>query len=309
VAAEEHELVELASLGQRAEDNGVACTRLGGDALGSIEPHVRGLAGLHVPSAAITDYRAVAMRLAAKIVEGGSELRVESCVQDLRCSAHTWRIQTPGSLVEAAVVLNCAGLHADRIAEQCGVHTGLRIVPFRGEYYRVVPSATGLCRGLIYPVPDRRFPFLGVHLTARVDGGLECGPNAVFALAREGYDWKTIAARDLWEAATYPGFVRLAARHWRTGAAEVWRSLHKASFARSLQRLVPEITPALLRRGPAGVRAQALAPDGSLVDDFVVLEQEGAIHVCNAPSPGATASLAIGENLCQRAHQVLETKS
>jgi L-2-hydroxyglutarate oxidase LhgO len=225
---------------------------------------------------------------------GGAEIRLNFRVTGIRQSTDGVCLDSPDSAVEAKQVVNCGGLHSDRLARLSGQHLRERVVPFRGEYYELLPEAEHLCRTLIYPVPDPRFPFLGVHFTRMVHGGVECGPNAVLALAREGYTWGTISPRDLFESLTYPGFLRLLTRNWRTAIGEVHRSLSKAAFVRALQRLVPEIRAEHLRPGPAGVRAQALGLDGKLLDDFLILRHERMINVCNAPSPAATACLNIG---------------
>ncbi len=196
--------------------------------------------------------------------------------------------------------MNCAGLQSDRVTRLAGGQPTARIVPFRGEYFELVPQKRHLCRNLIYPVPDPAFPFLGVHFTRRIGGGVECGPNAVLALAREGYTKGTVNLRDVWETLSYGGFLRLAQRHWRTGAGEVWRSISKRAFTRALRRLLPEIAESDLEPAPAGVRAQAVAPDGSMVDDFLIVEDERAVHVNNAPSPAATASLEIGRLVAEK---------
>ena len=203
--------------------------------------------------------------------------------------------------LEASQVINCGGLHSDRIARQSGLKMRERIIPFRGEYFEIKPEAHHLCKTLIYPVPDPRFPFLGVHFTRMIQGGVECGPNAVLALAREGYNWRTINLRDVFESLTYPGFTKLVARNWKTGIGEVWRSISKAAFVKALQQLVPEIRGEHLQSAPAGVRAQALGLDGKLLDDFVILRHNRVINVCNAPSPAATASLNIGHHIAELA--------
>ncbi|HJN91264.1 MAG TPA: FAD-dependent oxidoreductase, partial [Dehalococcoidia bacterium] len=198
-------------------------------------------------------------------------------------------------------LVNCGGLHADRIARKSGAPTSVQIVPFRGEYYELKPESRDLVRNLIYPVPDPEFPFLGVHFTRRVDGTVEAGPNAVLALRREGYRWREISGRDTWEALRYPGFLRLSRRYWRTGLGEMYRSASKRAFVRALQELVPELEGAQITRAGAGVRAQALERDGSLADDFRIVEDERMIHVLNAPSPGATASIGIGQAISDMA--------
>jgi L-2-hydroxyglutarate oxidase LhgO len=209
-------------------------------------------------------------------------------------------IETTAGEFSADYLVTCAGLHADRITRLSGQTPPAQIVPFRGEYYEIKPQAQHLCRNLIYPVPDPSFPFLGVHFTRTIDGKLECGPNAVLAFAREGYRWRNFSARDLWESLTYPGFLRLAARHWRAGMGEMWRSLSKSAFVRALQRLVPDVQSDDLAPAPAGVRAQAVHREGKLADDFLMCESERVIHICNAPSPAATASLNIGRLVAQQ---------
>jgi L-2-hydroxyglutarate oxidase len=276
VARCEDELPMLEELHRRGDENGVPRLALL-DRFDEIEPHAAGIRALHVPTAAIVDYRAVAAALARRIEAAGGTIRLNT------------RISTLPSGFDRVVV--CAGLHADRLART----SEMKIVPFRGEYYAV--RRPDLVRGLLYPVPDPRFPFLGVHFTRTIDGGLEAGPNAVLALAREGYRWRDVNLRDVFETLTYPGFWRLMAKVWRTAAGEVTRSLSKRAFTRALQSLVPSIEVDDLVRVPAGVRAQALGRDGALVDDFAIVRRDNAVHVLNAPSPAATASLAIAEEI------------
>lgn len=300
VAVDAAELPALERIEARGRANGVACVAIGPEQLRELEPHAAGIRALQVPEAGIVDYPAVCQALArrcrardARIVTGARvrrvDIRADECV--LVADSREFR---------ARRIVSCAGLHSDRVARACGVDPGVRIVPFRGEYYEVAAHAHGLVRNLIYPVPDPSFPFLGVHFTRTVRGGLECGPNAVLALAREGYRWRDVAPRDLAETLAWPGLRRLLARHWRTGLGEVRRSLSRSAFARALQRLVPEIRADDLVAAPAGVRAQALARDGALVDDFLFVETARALHVCNAPSPAATAALEIGRRIAAR---------
>lgn len=299
VAAAEHERARLRSLQARAASNGVDCTLLDAGELRSVEPHVTGIEALHVPSSGIVDYRAVAERLAGWLAahERGA-VHLASPVHQLRSVNGAVRLTAAGRSTRTFdLVVNCAGLQSDRIARLANTPTRARIVPFRGEYYELTPDAQHLVRALVYPVPDPRFPFLGAHFTRMVGGGVECGPNAVFALSREGYRWRDVSPRDLAGALSYPGTLRLFAKHWRTGAGEAWRSLSKRAFVRALQRLVPAIRAEHLVRVPAGVRAQALARDGALVDDFVVERDGPMIHVLNAPSPAATAAFAIAEEI------------
>lgn len=305
VAVDERELPALERIHERGIANGVACDRIGPDRLREIEPHVAGIAAIHVPEAGIVDYRGVCDRLAAILRERGHEVRLGARVLRVRSGGSRRVVETTAGELDADLVVNCGGLHCDRIARASGVASGPRIVPFRGEYYVLKPEATHLCRHLIYPVPDPSFPFLGVHFTRMVEGGVECGPNAVLAFAREGYTFGTVDLRDLVETLGYGGFHRLALKHWRSGLGEMWRSLSKAAFVKSLQRLVPEIRSEQIVPAPAGVRAQAVNRDGSMVDDFQILEAEGVVHVLNAPSPAATASLNIGRHVAEQAETLL----
>lgn len=305
VAVDERELPALERIHERGIANGVACERIGPDRLREIEPHVAGIAAIHVPEAGIVDYRGVCDRLAAILRERGHEVRLGARVLRVRSGGSRRVVETTAGELDADLVVNCGGLHCDRIARASGVASGPRIVPFRGEYYVLKPEATHLCRHLIYPVPDPSFPFLGVHFTRMVEGGVECGPNAVLAFAREGYTFGTVDLRDLVETLGYGGFHRLALKHWRSGLGEMWRSLSKAAFVKSLQRLVPEIRSEQIVPAPAGVRAQAVNRDGSMVDDFQILGAEGVVHVLNAPSPAATASLNIGRHVAEQAETLL----
>jgi (S)-2-hydroxyglutarate dehydrogenase len=300
VATSAREVTQLDALAARGLANGVPHERIGPERLRELEPRATGLAALHVPSTGIIDYVEVCRVLARQLEAEGGEVRLRACVTGLRPRHRGVDVEIGGprgDLLEARIVVSCAGLHADRLAALGGRTAEVRIVPFRGEYYELLPARRSLVRSLIYPVPDPAFPFLGVHFTRRIGGGIECGPNAVLALAREGYRWRDVRWRDLRETLTYPGFWPLARRHWRTGVGEIWRSASKQAYVRALQRLVPEITERDLVRAPSGVRAQALRSDGALVDDFAI-EREGAlVHVLNAPSPAATASLAIGDEI------------
>ena len=299
VATQESQLSLLQTIYERGQQNGVDCRIIDRCQLLELEPHCAGIRAIHVPESGIVDYPGVCQKLAELLRASGAEIFLNACVESIEQRADAVRVITSTGIVEAKQVINCAGLHSDRVARQSGLPMKEMIVPFRGEYFELKPSADHLCRTLIYPIPDPRFPFLGVHFTRMVHGGVECGPNAVFALAREGYDWATINARDLWESVTYPGFWRLAANNWKTGLGEVWRSLSKAAFVKALQQLIPEIASEHLQSAPAGVRAQALGLDGKLVDDFVILRHERVVNVCNAPSPAATASLNIGRHVAE----------
>ena len=300
VATAKTQFAALDSIFERGIQNGVTCNIIDRSELLSLEPHCAGIRAIHVPEAGIVDYPGVCRKLADLIQSAGGQIQLNSKVLSITQSADRVRIKTTTGEFEAKQAVNCAGLFSDRIARLGGLSLREKIVPFRGEYYVLKPEAEHLCRTLIYPVPDPRFPFLGVHFTKMIHGGVECGPNAVLALAREGYDWRTINLRDLAESLTYPGFLRLAARYWRTGIGEVWRSLSRAAFVRALQHLVPEIRCEHLEPAPAGVRAQALGLDGRLVDDFMILRHERTLNVCNAPSPAATASLNIGKHVAEQ---------
>lgn len=296
VATEPAELPRLAALQERGQANGIEVTRLNPEQAREHEPFVRAVAALRVPGTAIIDFPAVCRALAEELVAGGAELRLGTAVTGLVTGqAAVTLVQTEAGPLPADVLVNCAGLYADRLAAADGIaELPARIVPFRGEYFELRPIARHLVKGLIYPVPDPRFPFLGVHLTRTVHGGVHAGPNAVLALAREGYRWSTVRPADLAGVLGYSGFWRLAGRQLRTGAAEVLRSLSVKRFAASLARLVPEITAADLVPSAAGVRAQALRPDGTLADDFLIQRHGRNVHVLNAPSPAATSALEIG---------------
>lgn len=301
VAVEQSELPALERIHERGLANGVQCEKIGPERLSELEPHVRGVAAIHVPESGIVDYRAVCERLALRIREAGHEVRTGTRVLAIRERSGRRVVETSQGEFETDMLINCGGLHCDRLARLDGHRPTAQIVPFRGEYYELKPSAEHLCRTLIYPVPDPSFPFLGVHFTKMISGGVECGPNAVLAFAREGYRFGTVNLRDLLETLGYRGFRSIALKHWKTGLGEMWRSLSKAAFVRSLQRLVPEITAGDIVSAPAGVRAQAVRPDGAMVDDFEIVSADGAVHVLNAPSPAATASLNIGRIVSERA--------
>ncbi len=302
VATTPAELPRLEELMRRGRANGVAGLRaIGAEELRELEPHAAGLQGLHVASTGIVDYGAVVETYRRLFEACGGELRLGAPVRAIRPGREGLELHMGAGRVAARYAINCAGLYADRIAALAGCEPSLRIVPFRGEYYVLRPERRTLVRNLIYPVPDPRFPFLGVHLTRRIDGRVEAGPNAVLALRREGYRWRDLDLGEAWETLSYGGFWRLARRYWRTGGGEVMRSLSRRAFVRALQRLVPAVEASDLVRAGAGVRAQALDPDGSLVDDFRIEESERMVHVLNAPSPAATASLCIGAAIADRA--------
>ncbi len=298
VATTAAELPRLQALYERGLANGVPGLALVEPArLREIEPHAAALRAIHSPTTAVVDFGEVAAALARELAARGVAIVTQARVTAIARPAGGLELRTPGAAVRTRRLVNCAGLYADQVARLAGVRPDVRIVPFRGEYYLLRPERRGLVRGLIYPVPDPAFPFLGVHLTRTVHGRVEAGPNAVLAFAREGYRFGRVHPRELAATLAYRGFWAMARRYWRTGSYELVRSLSKAAFVRALRRLVPEIRADDLSRGGAGVRAQAVAPDGSLVDDFRIAVTEDAIHVLNAPSPAATASLAIGRHI------------
>ena len=299
VALDDGELPRLAALRERALANGVpGLEEVDGGRIREIEPHANGVRGLWSPSTAIVDFRRVALAFADEIRARGAEVLSSWPVTSIRNGDSDVVVVGPGGDERvASLVVACAGLHADRLARMTGDDDDPRIVPFRGDYYTLEPLAAGLVRGLIYPVPDPRFPFLGVHFTRRIDGSVWAGPNAVLAFAREGYRRRDIRVRELASTLAYRGFQRLALRYLRTGIAEMWRDWWKPAFVRELQRYVPEIRAEQLRFGPSGVRAQALSRDGTLVDDFSLGGRGRVLHVRNAPSPAATSSMAIGRVL------------
>ena len=300
VATAPEELPALQTLFERGRANGVDCALIGPERLREIEPHARGVRAIHVPETGIVDYGVVAERLADRIRERGGEIWTDAEVRDLVPAAGETLLVTAAGEVAARSVVNCAGLYSDRVARMSGGGADVQIVPFRGEYFELTPEARSLCRGLIYPVPDPSFPFLGVHFTRMIGGGVECGPNAVLAFAREGYEKTDLDLRDLAETLTYSGFLKLAATYWRTGLGEMWRSYSKQAFVRALQKLVPDIRAEHLEPAPAGVRAQAVTAEGRLHDDFIIEEAGAIVHVCNAPSPAATSALNIGRTIAER---------
>lgn len=297
VATSEAEVPRLRQLHERASANGVDCRLLDADHAREIEPHAAIHEALHVPETGIVDYTGVCAAMVREIEDLGGEVRFGARVRRVGREEGRVVVTLDGERLVTRRVVVCGGLQSDRLARSSGRRSGVRIVPFRGDYHELRPEARHLCRGLIYPVPDPAFPFLGVHLTRMVDGGVECGPNAVLSLAREGYGRASFELRDAWDALSWPGFQRLAARHWKTGWGELRRSWSRRRFARSLQRLVPELVEEDLQPAPAGNRAQAVRRDGSLVDDFEVVRDGPIVHVINAPSPAATASLAIAEHI------------
>lgn len=300
VAVDDSDLPALEKIHERGKANGVLCERIGVERLAELEPHAKGVAALHVPEAGIVDYGAVCIRLAEKVGEAGGRVATGARVTAIRQTGTEVVVTTTAGEFTADRAVNCAGLQSDRVAKLSGDNPSAKIVPFRGEYFKLHDSAKHLCRNLIYPTPDPAFPFLGVHFTRMIDGAVECGPNAVLAWAREGYGKTTLNAGDLAESLSYGGFLKMAAKHWRMGAGEMWRSVSKRAFVRALQRLIPEITADDLEPAPAGVRAQAVTPDGAMVDDFLIDTKDRVVNVLNAPSPAATASLNIGAHVVER---------
>ncbi|MGW4388253.1 L-2-hydroxyglutarate oxidase [Streptomyces sp. NBC_00063] len=298
VATERDELPRLHALVQRGRENGIPVRELGPAQIGEYEPYVRGLAAIHVGTTGIADYVSVARYLAEA---SGADIRYGAeVVQIDRRAERGVAVRTAaGDVVRGRVLVNCAGLHCDRIARLAGDDPGMRIVPFRGEYFEL--ARPELVRGLVYPVPDPAFPFLGVHLTRGIDKSVHVGPNAVPALALEGYDWSTVRPRELGATLAWPGSWRIARRHWRYGAGELRRSVSRDAFTSAVRRLLPAVTADDLVPAPAGVRAQAVLRDGTLVDDFLIREAPRTVHVLNAPSPAATASLPIGREVARRA--------
>ena len=298
VATSQDEGVRLDELYRRGRANGLSGLRmLTGDEIRELEPHASGVRGMHVPGTGIVDYGAIARKYAELIERLGGTIRVAHEVIALRPFGSDTVIETTRGPIEAQLVINCAGLQSDRVSRMTNARLDLTIVPFRGEYYELAPDKRHYIRSLLYPVPDPQFPFLGVHFTKRIAGGVEAGPNAVLALKREGYAKTSFSAGDVWEYVTFPGFWVMAAKYWDISLAEYYRSLRKAAFVQSLQRLVPEITADDLIPGGSGVRAQALGVNGELIDDFHFVYTKGVVHVCNVPSPAATASLAIARHV------------
>ena len=299
VATDPAELDRMEDLRERGLANGLGVRRIEGDEAREHEPHVAAIAALHVPETGIIDYPAVCRALVRRLGAAGADLRTGVEVLGAVEHADAVTVETSGGPVTADVVVNCAGLHADIVARRMGHEPSVRIVPFRGEYRELRPEATHLVRGLVYPVPDPELPFLGVHLTRGVEGHVHAGPNAVLALAREGYGWGDVRLREVAGTLAWPGFWRLARRQVRTGATEVARSLSDRRFGDSLRRLVPELRDDDLVPAPAGVRAQAVGRDGRLADDFIVERHGRAVHLLNAPSPAATASLEIARHVVE----------
>jgi (S)-2-hydroxyglutarate dehydrogenase len=305
-AVSESELPLLQNILQRGLANGIQCDVIDAQIIRELEPHAAGISAIHVPEAGIVDYPAVCQKLRELIEQRGQRIELGQKVIAVHSDNQQITVTTQlGQRFVGGFLITCGGLYSDKLAQLAGISPPAQIVPFRGEYYELLPAHRHLCRNLIYPVPDPNFPFLGVHFTRMIQGEVECGPNAVLALAREGYDWKTISAVELFQSLTYSGFLKTAGRHWRTGLGEIQRSLFKSAFVKALQRLIPEIRSQHLKPCRAGVRAQAIAPDGSMIDDFLWIAQGRMLHVCNAPSPAATASLEIARHIVDQTLQNL----
>ncbi|MFI4873945.1 MAG: L-2-hydroxyglutarate oxidase [Blastopirellula sp. JB062] len=297
VAVSQDETPRLQTIYERGQANGVRCERIGRERLLELEPYCAGIEAIHVPEAGIVDYRQVSEKLAELIRNSGGEILLGAKVLAINERETEIVVETTMGTLNAQTAINCCGLYSDRIARSAGAELTAKIVPFRGEYFVLRPEAERLCQNLIYPVPDLSFPFLGVHFTRMIQGGVECGPNAVMALSREGYGKLDVNLGDLWETLAYGGFRKLAWRHWRAGLQEFYRSCRRTAFLRSLQRLIPEIQAGDISTAPAGIRAQAIAPSGDLVDDFLIQREGRMTNVLNAPSPAATSSLQIARTI------------
>ena len=301
VALNEEEIPRMQNIFQRGQENGVNCKVISREEMLEIEPHVAGVQAIHVPECGIVNYKQVCHRLGEIIAKKEeNKLLLGHAVIGMQTRTDGLIITTNKAEIECKHAINCAGLHSDRITRLGGQKPPAKIIPFKGEYYELEKQAKHLCKNLIYPVPDPAFPFLGVHFTRMIDGSVECGPNAVLALGREAYGKFDLNLRDLSESLTYLGFQKMAMKHWKMGWGEMWRSYNKGAFVKALQRLIPEIESKHLTSAPAGIRAQAVSPEGALVDDFLIEENERIINVCNAPSPAATASLNIGSIIAEK---------
>ncbi|MFV0523225.1 MAG: L-2-hydroxyglutarate oxidase [Acidimicrobiales bacterium] len=307
VATRDDQRDRLTALHQRGRENGLDVTMVTPAEARETEPHVNTVAAVRVPTTGIIDYVGVCRALAGLCEQRGVDIRLGEEVTGIEPDRDGHRIITDHGEFDARYLVNCGGLHSDQLARAEGGEPGATIVPFRGEYFELVPDKEYLVNTLIYPVPDPAFPFLGVHFTKMINGGVHAGPNAVLALAREGYTKRDIDLGELREVFEYPGFWRLAAKHWQTGIAEMARSFSRARFTASLQELIPAVRSEDLVPSPAGIRAQALRPDGGLVDDFLLVERPRALHVCNAPSPAATASLEIARTIVDTATPALDS--
>ena len=298
VALNDEEVPRMQNIFQRGQENGVNCKIISREEMLEIEPHVAGVQAIHVPECGIVNYKQVCLRL-GEIIEEKEEnqLFLGHQVTKIKNLNDNLVIETNKGVIECKHLINCGGLHSDKITKLGGQKPPAKIIPFKGEYFELKENAKHLCKNLIYPVPDPAFPFLGVHFTRMIDGTVECGPNAVLAFGREAYGKFDLNLKDLLESITYPGFQKMAMKHWKMGWGEMWRSYNKGAFVKALKRLIPEIDASHLVSAPAGIRAQAVSPKGGLVDDFLIEENPRIINVCNAPSPAATASLNIGSTI------------
>lgn len=308
VATKQEELSLLENLYQRGLQNELAIQKIGGDELKEIEPHVNGLGAIRVPQAGIVNYKQVSEKFAEIIQKHGGEIHLNTRVEKMHEESDQVIIETNRGTLKASMVINCAGLHSDRVAAAAGYKTDMKILPFRGEYFKLVPEKRHLVKHLIYPVPNPKFPFLGVHFTRMISGEVDAGPNAVLSFKREGYKKTDFNAKDLIESLSFPGLWKMAGKFAKEGLDEYVRSFSKKQFTKSLQELIPEIQEADLIPAPAGVRAQALKRDGNMVDDFHIIMGKRTIHVCNAPSPAATASIEIGKEVVNRIPEQLNIK-
>ncbi len=298
VATDKHQLGALETIYQRGKENGLkGITKLSNEELHEIEPHVKGIRGVRVPETGIIDYKEVSKKYAENILKSGAKIHTGEKVNKIIPQKDSIIIETSQSSYESKLLVNCAGIYSDKVAQMTGQQMDLKIIPFRGEYYKIKTEKQYLVNHLIYPVPDPAFPFLGVHFTRMIGGGIEAGPNAVLAFAREGYKKYHINIPELAETLMWPGFQKVAVKYWATGFSEMYRSFSKTAFTKALQKLIPEIQKDDLEAGGAGIRAQACDRKGGLIDDFLILENNHAINVCNAPSPAATSSLAIGDTI------------
>jgi L-2-hydroxyglutarate oxidase len=300
VAVDAAEETRLQAIYARGRANGITCELIGPARLRELEPYAAGIRAIYVPETGVVDFKQVCLRLADIIKATGHQIFTGVKVTAIKESSGGIIVKTSEGEFFPRFIINCAGLYSDRVAAMHTRSMPAQIVPFRGEYYRLKPEAEKFCQNLIYPVPDPRFPFLGAHFTRKLSGEVKCGPNAVLALAREGYRKSEVNVQDLWESLTYPGFAKVAAKYWRIGLGEIWRSLSKAAFVTALQRLIPAVVADHLTPYPAGIRAQAVARDGQILDDFAFTENSRVVDVINAPSPGATAALSIGRAVVER---------
>ena len=298
VATNKGETERLGAIFERGKANGVNCEIISGERLREIEPHAAGLEAIHVPECGIVNYEQVCQKLGELLTKGSShQIHLGEKVLEIESSKDGLIVQTTELSICCQRLINCAGLHSDRLTKLGGQTPEAKIIPFKGEYYFLSKDAERFCNHLIYPVPDPKFPFLGVHFTRMIEGGVECGPNAVLAFGREAYEKWNVSPGDLFESVTYPGFQIMAMKHWKMGWGEMWRSFSKQAFVKALQKLVPEIQASHLASAPAGIRAQAVSISGALVDDFLIQNNDRIVNVCNAPSPAATASLNIAEEI------------